>query len=121
MLECLVVCKFALYGGLRGPNFVDMMRLASGWDMGFEELLRVGERAFNLKRVILNKIGISRKDDTLPERILQESLSEGGTKGHTPDLATMLDEYYQARGWDQNGIPTPETTESLGIGNILAF
>ncbi len=115
MLECLVVCKFALYGGLRGPNFVDMVRLASGWDMSFEELLRVGERTFNLKRVILNKMGISRKDDTLPERILKESLSEGGTRGHTPDLATMLDKYYKARGWDQNGIPTPETIESLGI------
>ncbi len=115
MLECLVLCKFALYGGLRGPNFVDMIRLATGWEMSLEELLRVGERAFNLKRVIINRLGITRAGDTLPERILREPLPEGGTQGHTPDLTTMLDDYYQSRGWDKNGVPTPEKLRSLGI------
>jgi aldehyde:ferredoxin oxidoreductase len=115
MLECLVVCKFSLYGNLRGPNFVDMIRLTTGLNMRLDELLAVGERVINLKRVIINKLGITRKDDTLPERILKESLSEGGTKGHMPDLATMLDDYYQARGWDENGVPTPEKLGSLGI------
>jgi aldehyde:ferredoxin oxidoreductase len=118
MLECLVVCKFTLYGNLRGPNFVDMFRLATGWDMGFAELLRAGERAINLKRVILNNLGINRDQDTLPERILKMSLTEGGTNGHLPDLERMLDEYYDARGWDSNGVPTVEKLKSLGIETV---
>jgi aldehyde:ferredoxin oxidoreductase len=32
-----------------------------------------------------------------------------------PDLDAMLDEYYRARGWDENGVPTPEKLHSLGI------
>jgi aldehyde:ferredoxin oxidoreductase len=75
-----------------------MIRLTTGLNMRLDELLAVGERVINLKRVIINKLGITRKDDTLPERILKESLSEGGT-----------------RGWDENGVPTPEKLGSLGI------
>ena len=93
-----------------------MLRLATGWDVNFEELLKIGERSeriFNLKRVILDHLGITRKDDKLPERLLKMSLSEGGTKGHIPDLETMLDDYYQARGWDLNGIPTHGKLKSL--------
>jgi aldehyde:ferredoxin oxidoreductase len=115
MLECLVVCKFTLYGKLRGPNFVDMVRTATGWDVTLDELIRVGERSINLKRVISNRLGVTRKDDTLPERILKMVLTEGGAKGFKPDLSSMLDEYYAARGWDENGIPTEPTLERLGI------
>ncbi|MBW1767745.1 MAG: aldehyde ferredoxin oxidoreductase, partial [Deltaproteobacteria bacterium] len=108
-------CKFSLYANLRGPDFSDMIRLATGWDVSLDELLRVGERIINAKRVILNGLGITRKDDTLPERILNMPHSEGGAEGHTPDLAPMLDEYYRARGWDENGVPTPEKLASLGL------
>jgi len=115
MLECLVVCKFTLYGNLRGPQFVDMVRSATGWDMSLDELVQAGERAINLKRVILARMGVTRENDTLPERILRMALAEGGTQGYTPDLPKMLDEYYDARGWDASGIPTTEKLQSLGI------
>jgi aldehyde:ferredoxin oxidoreductase len=115
VLECMVVCKFTLYGNLRGPNFVNMVRSATGWEVDLAELLRMGERVINLKRVILNRLGITRKDDTLPERVLKTALAEGGAKGYTPDLTRMLDEYYQARGWDTEGIPTEGKLKSLDI------
>ncbi|NQU15187.1 MAG: aldehyde ferredoxin oxidoreductase family protein [Desulfobacteraceae bacterium] len=115
ILESLVICKFSLYANLRGPDFSDMIRLATGWDVSLDELLLIGERIINAKRLILNGLGITRKDDTLPERILNMPHSEGGAEGHTPDLAPMLDEYYRARGWDENGVPTPEKLESLGL------
>ncbi len=70
---------------------------------------------FNLKRLILNHLGVTRKDDTLPQRLLKTPLGEGGAKGYLPDFDAMMDEYYQARGWDQNGIPTVEKIELLDI------
>lgn len=116
VLECLVMCKFSLYGNVRGEHFLELVHLATGWeDMTFEELLRVGERVFNLKRLILNHLGVTRKDDTLPQRLLKTPLGEGGAKGYLPDFDAMMDEYYQARGWDQNGIPTAERIELLDI------
>jgi len=61
------------------------------------------------------KCGIDRSDDTIPERILKQPRTEGGAKGNLPPLEAMLDEYYPARGWDQNGVPLKETIEGLGL------
>ena len=115
VLESMVVCKFSLYANLRGPDFVNMVRLTTGWDVSLDDLREIGERINNMKRLILNRLGITRKDDVLPERFMKEPLPDGGCKGHLPDLEPMLDEYYQARGWDENGVPTPEKLQSLGI------
>lgn len=115
VLESMVVCKFSLYANLRGPDFVNMVRLTTGWDVSLDDLREIGERINNMKRLILNRLGITRKDDVLPERFMKEPLPDGGCKGYLPDLEPMLDEYYQARGWDKNGVPTPEKLQSLGI------
>jgi len=114
VLESLVVCKFSLYADLRGPDFTEMLRLATGWDIELDGLLQAGERISNMKRVILNRLGMTRKDDKLPER-MKTPLTEGGSEGHVPNLELMLDEYYQARGWDENGVPTHKKLRSLGI------
>jgi len=115
VLESLVVCKFSLYVNIRGPDFANMLRLSTGWNANFEELLRIGERIVNTKRLILNRIGITRKDDSLPKRITTMPLPDGSAKGHLLELKPMLDDYYRARGWDENGVPTPEKLESLGV------
>ena len=111
----MVVCKFSLYANLRGPDFVNMVRLTTGWDVSLDDLREIGERINNVKRLILIRLGITRKDDVLPERFMKEPLADGGCKGYLPDLEPMLDEYYRARGWDENGVPTPEKLQSLGI------
>lgn len=118
VLESLVVCKFSLYGNLRGPDFADMVRLTTGWNVSLHDLLEIGERIVNVKRLILNRLGITRKDDVLPERITTMPLPVGGAKGYLPEVEPMLDEYYWARGWDENGIPTPEKLRSLGIDKL---
>lgn len=115
VLESMVVCKFSLYANLRGPDFVNMVRFATGWDASLDDLREIGERINNVKRLILNRLGITRKDDVLPERFIKEPLPDGGCEGYLPDLEPMLNEYYQARGWDENGVPTPEKLLSLGI------
>ena len=115
MLESLVVCKFSLYANFRGPDFVEMVRSATGWEVELTDLLEIGERIINVKRLILNRLGVTRKDDRLPDRISTLPLPDGGAKGNIPNLGPMLDEYYRKRGWDQNGIPTTEKLSSLGV------
>jgi aldehyde:ferredoxin oxidoreductase len=79
------------------------------------EMLEAGERIYNLKRLFNVRCGITREDDTLPERFLKEPLPDGGAEGQTVNLEEMLKEYYEYRGWDENGAPTIETLRRLGI------
>jgi aldehyde:ferredoxin oxidoreductase len=81
------------------------------------ELAKIGERAFNLCRAFNIREGFSRKDDTLPERLM-EPLPDGPYKGQRityEELQLMLDNYYAIRGWDRNGIPTPMKLGELGL------
>lgn len=114
-IESMVICKFSLYGNLRSPHMLKLISLSTGWDVDLDEFLKIGERSLNLKRMINVKLGVSRRDDTLPKRILSLQLMDGGTQGHIPDLETMLSEYYQLRGWSQDGIPNTEKLEELSL------
>jgi aldehyde:ferredoxin oxidoreductase len=115
VLESLVLCKFSLYGNWRGNHILQLINLTTDWGMDFKEMIRTGERGFNLKRMINVRLGVTSKDDTLPKRILTEPLQEGGAQGRVPPLEVMLKEYYQARGWDEQGIPTPTKMKELGL------
>ncbi|MCP4374896.1 MAG: aldehyde ferredoxin oxidoreductase family protein, partial [bacterium] len=86
------------------------------------KLLEIGERIYSLERMILNREGVRRADDMLPERIFKEAIPSGPCKGRSltqEQYDTMLDEYYHARGWDSDGIVTPETRERLGLNTIV--
>jgi aldehyde:ferredoxin oxidoreductase len=94
-----------------------VLEYVTGYDFT-PELMEIGKRIYTLERVILCREGISRKDDLLPRRITEEPLPEGMAKGRviTPAIYDeMLDEYYQVRGWDHNGIPKEETLRELAI------
>ena len=56
-------------------------------------------------------------DDKLPYKMMQEPLPEGPGKGKVVELEKMLPEFYAARGWDENGIPTKEKLAELGLVN----
>ncbi len=64
--------------------------------------------------------GISRKDDTLPARFLEEGRKCDPEKRTVP-IDQMLDKYYKLRGYDANGIPTPERLEKLGLAELLGI
>jgi aldehyde:ferredoxin oxidoreductase len=68
------------------------------------------ERLFNLRE------GLGREDDSLAPRLLQEPLPAGPAKGNVVELESMLNEYYQLRGWDNEGRPTGEKLQALGLG-----
>ena len=107
--DILGTCKFHFYNGIGPTEYADLMTKLTGWDIGGEELLQIGERVFNLQRMFNTREGIRRKDDMLPRRILQ--IPEFGQFSSKPectikDYERMLDEYYEARGWSKEGIPS---------------
>ena len=111
----LGLCKFIAKGGV-GPQLVaDWVNLALGWDWGVQDVLLSGERLFNLKRLINVRWGVSRKDDTLPLRMLAHARPSGSAKGNLPHLGKMLYEYYAVRGWSEEGIPTEEKLKELDL------
>lgn len=84
-------------------------------DWSMENLLKVGERIWNLERIFNLKAGITGKDDTLPKRLLSEPARTGPAKGKVNELDKMLPEYYALRGWTPEGVPTSETRARLGL------
>lgn len=84
-------------------------------DWSAEKLLEVGERIWNMERVFNNAAGFTAKDDTLPKRLLTEQARTGPAKGKTNELHKMLPEYYKARGWTPEGVPTKATQARLGL------
>ena len=88
-----------------------LLQATTGWDLTGEEVRQIGERIVNLERLFIAREGITRRDDTLPRRFLQEPMPEGSgpSTGSVLELEPMLDEYYRARGWDvATGLPTPD-------------
>ncbi len=115
LFNALGLCKFLNRGHVVPANIAEWVSKVTGWDFDQKELLTAGERIFNLKRKINVKLGISRKDDTLPPRLLVHDRQEGNAAGSLPHLGKMLFEYYNLRGWSLEGIPLPETLERLGL------
>jgi aldehyde:ferredoxin oxidoreductase len=106
-LSAMGFCLLACGSGCTGyPLKYNLMfyEAVTGVKMPIEELLRTGERIFNLKRLFNLKHGAIKSDDRLPKRILEEKLREGGSRGQTVDLKKMLVEYYRLRGWDENTV-----------------
>ncbi len=114
-LNALGLCKFLFCGKIGPPKIAEWTNLVTGWDLTGEELLKIGERLFNLKRMYNYRLGITRKDDFLPPRLLTSDRKKGGAKGSLPHLGKMLGRYYRLRGWSENGIPTPEKLKKLSL------
>jgi len=82
-------------------------------------LFLVGERIVNLERAFNVREGFSRKDDTLPERLLREPVPRPPSKGQIFELDKLLDDYYTVREWDiETGIPTRKKLEGLGLKDV---
>ena len=97
---------------------VEWLNYIRGWDMTLTEFLQCGERIFNLQRMINVRRGMSRKDDTLPARMLTEKHREGPNEGHVPPLGEMLGDYYAYREWNEEGIPTRKKLAELGLEGL---
>ena len=97
-------------------RITEMINHATGSDYTPDSLLEAAERVYNLERLFLTKAGFTRADDTLAQR-MSEPMPAGPVQGETFELDRLLDDYYTARGWDADGIPTPHRLEKLGIAH----
>jgi aldehyde:ferredoxin oxidoreductase len=123
--DSLTQCRFVSEGGWGthiDDRYRDAINAATGWDLTTEEVETVGERIYNLERLVNVERGIaSRETDTLPHRVQHEPIPEGPNAGmYCPpeELDAMLTEYYEFRGWDEGGAPTGETLERLDLGDL---
>ena len=87
-----------------------------------EELSFAGQRINTLARLINIREGLSRKDDTLPWKVMNQPIPDDGpAKGAVvtqDELNLMLDDYYQSRGWTMEGVPTKAELEKLGLSGL---
>jgi aldehyde:ferredoxin oxidoreductase len=91
----------------------------TGANIGEEDVLHIGERIVNIEKAYNVRLGLTRKDDALPDRITKEPMPDGFAKGQVVDLQPMLDEYYGFRGWDKHtGLPTRKKLMELGLEDI---
>lgn len=108
-------CLFTSFP-LGAADYGAMVSAVTGYDLDAGEVLRIGERIWNMQKAFNQKAGCTREDDTLPPRLIHDPLTEGAPKGRVWEREPLLDEYYLARGWDREGRPTPEKLRDLGIG-----
>ncbi|WP_433632913.1 aldehyde ferredoxin oxidoreductase family protein [Halomicrococcus sp. NG-SE-24] len=88
---------------------------AVGMEFTPEELLRTGERIWNLTRLFNLREGFSRDDDAVPNFLLAAPDSTDGGQLDAETFETMLDAYYAVRGWDAEGRPTGGTLKTVGL------
>jgi len=123
VIDSLIVCKFS-----RGTYFEGYKDLAAlytavtGIEMTADELQKAGERINNLGRLFNIREGLTRKDDTLPWKVMNVPIpDEGVAKGSfvsQEDLDLLLDDYYEARGWTKEGVPTIDTLTKIGMEDL---
>ena len=101
--------------GVAPVGILEYLNAATGADYTLEELMRAGERIINAERLFLNRAGFTRKDDSLPSRLTEVPAPTGPAKGMVCHLEEMLDEYYDARRWNEDGIPKEDVIEELGL------
>jgi aldehyde:ferredoxin oxidoreductase len=120
--DSIIACGFpAAFGWLGLAIHKQLLPAATGIEEFSDEnyLLALGERIFNIERAFNVREGFGRKDDILPSRFLTESPRSGPVKGQIFEMDKMLDDYYEARGWDKKtGNPTRATLERLGLKSL---
>lgn len=117
VFNSLVMCLFT---NVEPQAVVDLVNAACGLDWTIAELLRSGERGWNLKRVINKRLGLKRSNDTLPKTLLQPYEDASGETSAAPDLEKMLAAYYAPRGWDPlTGQPSTDKLNELSLDFTL--
>ena len=124
LIDSFIVCKFSR--GTYYKELEDMTKLytlVTGIEMTPEEMKRSGERINNVARLFNIREGLGRKDDTLPYKVMHMPIpDEGPSKGAyvtQEELDLLLDDYYMARGWTREGIPTIEKLKELGMDDLI--
>jgi aldehyde:ferredoxin oxidoreductase len=111
VFNSLVMCFFA---NVPPDNLVDLINTSVGLEISVDQMLKIGERGWNLKRVINNRLGLTSANDTLPKGFTKPY--DDDDSEYVPDFPAMMQEYYRLRGWDEtSGIPGKEKLAELDL------
>lgn len=120
LYDVLGVCKFTRHSFFV-EAFPEMVEAVTGMTLSVTDLMVVGERVYNLQRAFNVREGLDRRADTLPSRVFEDPIPKGESKGsriQRSEFEGMLDDYYQARGWSENGVPTKVKLACLDLGKV---
>jgi aldehyde:ferredoxin oxidoreductase len=104
LYNSLILCQFENPGV---QPLLTTINAATGWGLEVEDLMTLGKRIVNIKRLLNFKLGLTKDNDRLPD-LLVKPLKEGGAAGYVPDIPTLLAGAYAEFGWD------PESGHPLG-------
>ncbi len=96
----------------RALPYPSALRFVTGERMTIGRFMRMGERGYNLERLVNLRQGLTKEADTLPSRHLESHWQEGK---RPMDLSAMRKDYYRIRGWDEEGRPKKKTLKKLGF------
>jgi aldehyde:ferredoxin oxidoreductase len=111
-MEALGLCKFLVKGLVK---LVEIVNSAFNWDWLPADAVTIGERIFQLERLINLRLDLTPADDVLPQRLITEHRPSGEAAGVTPDMELMLPIYYRFRDWDDQGRPSKKRIKALGL------
>jgi aldehyde:ferredoxin oxidoreductase len=115
VFNALGLCKFLFFARVSHETICKWIKGLAGWDLTSKDLMEAGERIYNMKRAYNVLLGVKAERDVVAPRIL-ENLRPGKPIDEGRKLFfDMRREYYEERGWDADGIPTPEKLLSLGL------
>jgi len=113
LFDMLGVCRLPwIELGLNERRYANFYKYTTGKDVSLEQLLSLSNDIYDLTRLINARLGMSRKDDSLPYKVHTNPALTGPNAGKVIDpeyFQKLLSLYYQRRGWDHNGIPAAGT------------
>ena len=110
--------------GVTPESYARLFEAATGRSVDARFFDTLGERIWNQTRLFNLREGLTADQERLPKRIVSEPLPSGPHKGRRiseADMAVMLVDYYQQRGWDKNGHPTEDKLQSLNLDKCIRF
>ena len=108
------MCFFLRYDD---PKLTDILNAVTGWGLDPSGLAEIGELSLTMARLFNNREGFGAADDALPEQAMKPHVSGvlSRVRLDAADVADQVRAYYRARGWSEDGEPTPETLDRLGL------
>ncbi|MHA1401615.1 MAG: aldehyde ferredoxin oxidoreductase family protein [Candidatus Heimdallarchaeaceae archaeon] len=123
LTDSMVICHFTWHFPLSREHKIALVNGATGLNMDSDAVSKFGQRVDTLTRLFNIREGFTRKDDILPPKFWIAQ-TQGNAKGRKAfidedDFEKSLNKYYELRGWDNEGVPTQETIENLGLNSLI--
>jgi aldehyde:ferredoxin oxidoreductase len=108
--DSMDICKFSAFAE-GADEYAAQYSAMVGVEITADDVLKIGERIYNLERHYNNLAGFKEGSDYLPKRFLDEPSDQPGSEGHVCELDKMLEEYYEKRGWENGVVPEAKLKE----------